>query len=57
VGGIGRERGDTEAVAQCARTGVEAAWTGLAQRRTRDGEGGAGGVGVHRSAASAGSAR
>jgi hypothetical protein len=51
VGGIRRGRGGTEAAAQRARTDVEATWTGLAERRTRDGEGGAGGVGARRSVA------
>jgi hypothetical protein len=50
MGGTRRGHGGTEAAAQHAQIGVEAAWTGLAERRTRDGEGGAGGVGPHRSA-------
>jgi hypothetical protein len=41
MGDTGRRRRGTEAAAQRARTGVEAAWTGLAERCTRDGEGSA----------------
>jgi hypothetical protein len=48
---------DTEAAAQRARTDVEAAWMGLAERRARDGEDDAGGVGARRSVTSVGSAR
>jgi hypothetical protein len=57
VGRNGRGRGGTEAAVQRTQTDVEAAWTGLAERRARDGEGGAGGVGARRSSASVGSAQ